>query len=90
LQTEVLISGSGTNLQALIDAVGSPALPNAQITLVLSNRKAVAYGLEGAAQCVPSSIPAAYFALKPYLNKNPGATMMLKSLNLFCASNQIS
>ena len=62
----------GTNLQALIDAVRTPALPNAQITLVLSNRKA-AYGLTRAAQSIPP-IPTAYLALKPYLNKNPGAT----------------
>ncbi|KAF8816676.1 phosphoribosylglycinamide formyltransferase [Phlegmacium glaucopus] len=68
----VLISGSGTNLQALIDAVDTPALPNAQIALVLSNRKA-AYGLTRAAQSVPP-IPTAYIALKPYLQQNPGAT----------------
>ncbi|KAK0185753.1 phosphoribosylglycinamide formyltransferase [Armillaria mellea] len=40
----VLISGSGTNLQALIDAQNTPALPNVEISLVLSNRKA-AFGL---------------------------------------------
>jgi phosphoribosylglycinamide formyltransferase len=56
----------------LIDALGTPALPDAQITLVLSNRKA-AYGLTRAAQSVPP-IPTAYLALKTYLNKNPGAT----------------
>ena len=52
--------------------MGTPALPNAQITLVLSNRKA-AYGLTRAAQSVPP-IPTAYLALKPYLTQNPGAT----------------
>lgn len=40
----VLISGSGTNLQALIDACGKPPLENAQITRVISNKKD-AYGL---------------------------------------------
>lgn len=40
----VLISGSGTNLQALIDACGEPPLENAQITRVISNKKD-AYGL---------------------------------------------
>ncbi|KIK04146.1 hypothetical protein K443DRAFT_4812 [Laccaria amethystina LaAM-08-1] len=39
----VLISSSGTNLQALINALNTPRLPSFQITLVLSNRKA-AYG----------------------------------------------
>ena len=52
--------------------MGTPALPDAQITLVLSNRKS-AYGLTRAAQSVPP-IPTAYLALKPYLNKYPGAT----------------
>lgn len=46
LQTAVLISGSGTNLQALIDACSNKDFP-AQIVLVLSN-KADAYGLERA------------------------------------------
>lgn len=53
----VLISGSGSNLQALIDA----DLP-AQIVLVVSNRRA-AYGLERAAT---AGIPTLYFPLKPY------------------------
>ncbi|KAI5831183.1 phosphoribosylglycinamide formyltransferase [Schizophyllum commune Tattone D] len=68
----VLISGSGTNLQALIDAQGTHALPNAQIVLVLSNRKA-AYGLQRAAQATPP-IPTAYLAMQPYLKSHPGAT----------------
>ncbi|RPD81857.1 phosphoribosylglycinamide formyltransferase [Lentinus tigrinus ALCF2SS1-7] len=68
----VLISGSGTNLQALIDAQNTPALPSARITLVLSNRKA-AYGLTRAAQAV-TPIPTAYLGLQPYLKANPGKT----------------
>lgn len=43
LKTAVLISGSGTNLQALINACSNPAYP-ATISLVISN-KADAYGL---------------------------------------------
>lgn len=57
----VLISGSGTNLQALIDAVETGELP-AQISLVVSNRKK-AYGLVRAEQ---AGIPTLYFPLKPY------------------------
>ncbi|KDR68731.1 hypothetical protein GALMADRAFT_272352 [Galerina marginata CBS 339.88] len=68
----VLISGSGTNLQALIDALNTPALPNAEICLVLSNRKA-AFGLTRAAQAVPP-IPTAYLALQTYLKQHPGKT----------------
>lgn len=64
----VLISGSGSNLQALIDA----KLPDATISLVLSNRKN-AYGLVRAQQATPP-IPTAYLALQPYLKANPGKT----------------
>lgn len=64
----VLISGSGTNLQALIDA----KYPDASICLVLSNRKA-AYGLERARSASPP-IPTAYLALQPYLKSHPGHT----------------
>ncbi|KAG7090602.1 hypothetical protein E1B28_009705 [Marasmius oreades] len=68
----VLISGSGTNLQALIDAQNTESLPQTRITLVLSNRKA-AYGLTRAQQANPP-IPTAYLALQPYLKTNPGKT----------------
>ena len=57
----VLISGSGTNLQALIDAVDAGELP-ATISLVVSNRKK-AFGLERAEK---AAIPTLYFPLKPY------------------------
>ena len=48
LKLGVLISGSGTNLQAIIDAIGRREL-DAEIRLVISNR-ADAYGLERARQ----------------------------------------
>ena len=43
----VLVSGGGTNLQALIDAQAAGMISNGEIALVLSNRKA-AYALERA------------------------------------------
>jgi formyltetrahydrofolate-dependent phosphoribosylglycinamide formyltransferase len=58
----VMISGSGTNLQAIIDAVGNGRL-RAAIALVVSNRKA-AYGLVRAEN---AGLPTLYFPLKPYL-----------------------
>jgi formyltetrahydrofolate-dependent phosphoribosylglycinamide formyltransferase len=57
----VLISGGGTNLQALIDAVSEGRL-QADIALVVSNRK-TAYGLTRAEA---GGIPTLYFPLKPY------------------------
>ncbi|MGX8774253.1 MAG: formyltransferase family protein, partial [Bacillota bacterium] len=43
----VLVSGGGTNLQALIDAQKSGVLKSGEIRLVISNRKD-AYALERA------------------------------------------
>lgn len=63
---------SGSNLQALIDAQNTPRLPNSEIVLVVSNRKA-AYGLTRAATAVPP-IPTAYLALQPFLKTRPDAT----------------
>jgi len=60
----VLVSGSGTNLQALIDASLGSDLP-AEIALVVSNRKN-AYALERAAQ---ANIPTLYFPLKGYTDR---------------------
>lgn len=57
----VLISGNGSNLQAIIDAIQNGTLA-AEIALVVSNRKA-AYGLERAKQ---AQLPSLYFPLKPY------------------------
>ncbi len=74
----VLVSGSGSNLQSLIDATllnpppGLPVIENAQITFVLSNRKA-AYGLTRAAESNPP-IPTKVLALKTWQNRNPGGT----------------
>lgn len=59
----VLISGSGTNLQALIDAIAAGRLA-ATIALVVSNR-AAAFGLKRAEQ---AGIPTLYFPLGPYRN----------------------
>lgn len=41
----ILISGNGSNLQAIIDAVAAGVLADTIIALVVSNRKD-AYGLE--------------------------------------------
>lgn len=43
----VLVSGGGTNLQALIDAAGRGEIPHGEIALVVSNRRG-AYALERA------------------------------------------
>lgn len=63
----VLISGSGSNLQAIIDSCNTDALPNASITRVISDRKD-AYGLKRAEQ---AGIATTYHGILPYKKKFP-------------------
>jgi phosphoribosylglycinamide formyltransferase-1 len=60
LRVAVLVSGSGSNLQAIIDAVESQQLPNVEIVLVISN-KADAQGLQRA---LHHKLPTAYVPWK--------------------------
>src|SRR5688500_20385047 len=61
LRLIVLISGSGTNLQAIMDAIAKGHI-KAEIAAVVSNRKN-AYGLVRAAE---AGIETLYFPMKPY------------------------
>jgi folate-dependent phosphoribosylglycinamide formyltransferase PurN len=61
-QLAILISGNGSNLQALIDAIKAGEL-EARIVTVVSNRRD-AYGLVRAER---ANIPTLYFPLKTYL-----------------------
>jgi phosphoribosylglycinamide formyltransferase-1 len=58
----VLISGNGSNLQAILDATADGRLPGVEVALVVSNRRA-AYGLDRAIQ---QGVPAIWFPLSPY------------------------
>lgn len=58
----VLVSGFGSNLQAIIDACESGALPHTQVSVVVSNRKD-AYALKRAEA---HGIPTIYHPLRPY------------------------
>ena len=59
----VLVSGSGTNLQALLDATAQQQL-EAEVVAVFANKKK-AFGLTRAEQ---AGVPTVYFPLKPYLD----------------------
>jgi formyltetrahydrofolate-dependent phosphoribosylglycinamide formyltransferase len=58
----VLISGFGSNLQAILDAVAEERLPGVEVALVVSNRRE-AYGIKRA---VRHGVPVVYFPLAPY------------------------
>ncbi len=60
----VLISGNGSNLQAILDAVADGDLPGVKVALVVSNRKD-AYGIQRAFK---HGVPVVYFPKLPYTN----------------------
>ena len=66
IRTTVLISGNGSNLQAVIDQIAAGRL-NAEIVRVLSNRKD-AFGLERARKV---NIPTQYHNLVKYKKQHP-------------------
>jgi formyltetrahydrofolate-dependent phosphoribosylglycinamide formyltransferase len=58
----ILISGSGTNLEAILNAIESGKLPGVEPALVVSNRRE-AYGIRRA---VKHGVPVVYFPLASY------------------------
>lgn len=76
LKIAVLISGSGSNLQAIIDCIQSGALP-AQICGVLSN-KADAYGLTRASR---HQLPTALISHKDFADREAFDAAMIKQID---------
>ena len=62
LRIAILISGHGSNQQAIMDAVAEGRLPGVEVALVVSNRKD-AYGIQRA---IERGVPVVYFPLAPY------------------------
>jgi formyltetrahydrofolate-dependent phosphoribosylglycinamide formyltransferase len=58
----ILISGSGTNLEAILQAIEGEKLPGVDAALVVSNRRE-AYGIKRA---IKHGVPVIYFPLAPY------------------------
>lgn len=85
LRLGVLISGSGSNLQAIIDAIAGQELPHAEIALVLSNN-AKAYGIQRA---LTHKIPVSYvpwrtFPVEASLREmTPNETQIASLLRIF-------
>ena len=63
----VLISGTGTNLQALIDHCNTDHLPNAKIVRVISDRK----NAHGVKRAEDAGIPTSYQGILPYKKNYP-------------------
>lgn len=76
LKVAVLVSGGGTNLQAILDSVDDGAITNAEISLVISNKPG-AYALERAAK---KNIPSAVLVPKEYRTRELFGEDLVKTL----------
>ena len=76
LKIAVLVSGGGTNLQAIIDGVKKEVITNTSIELVISNKKD-AYALERAQK---NDIAAVCISPKDYSDRDAFADAMIEQL----------
>ena len=76
LKLAVLVSGGGTNLQAIMDGIASGSITNAKIVTVISNNKN-AYALTRAEQ---EGIPASCISPKDYADREAFHEALLKAL----------
>ena len=74
MKIAVLVSGGGTNLQAIIDAIASKKITNTEIALVISNKEG-AYALERAKN---AGIEGKYISPKQFENKEAYAKAMIE------------
>ena len=79
LKVVVLVSGGGTNLQAIIDAVGTGTITNTEIVGVISNNKN-AYALERAAK---AGIANVCISPKDYATRAEFNQELLKAVDKF-------
>lgn len=76
LKTAVLVSGGGTNLQAILDAIDRKEVRNAEVSVVISNNPN-AYALERARR---KGIPALCISPKAYENREAFHEALLQAL----------
>ena len=76
MKIAVLVSGGGTNLQAIIDAIASGKITNTEIALVISNKEG-AYALKRAEQ---AGIKGAVISPKHYGDKEAYSQDMIKTI----------
>lgn len=76
MRIAVLVSGGGTNLQAIIDAIASGKITNTEIALVISNKEG-AYALKRAEQ---AGIKGAVISPKQYADKEEYSQDMIKTI----------
>lgn len=79
LRVGVMVSGGGTNLQAILDAVDSKAITNAEIAVVISNNPN-AYALERARN---HGIEAVSISPKDYVSRDAFNKAFLEKVNSY-------
>ena len=79
LKIAVLVSGGGTNLQAIIDAIADKTITNAEISVVISNNKD-AYALERAEK---HGIEAVCISPKQFETRDAFNQAFLEKLNFY-------
>ena len=79
LRMAVLVSGGGTNLQAIIDRIGNGTVTNAEIAVVISNNRS-AYALERAKQ---NGIDAAVVSPKDYETREAFNQALLEKIQSY-------
>lgn len=79
LKLAVLVSGGGTNLQAILDAIDTGKITNARVEVVISNNPG-AYALERAVKCGVEGI---CISPKEYENRAAFNTAFLDKLNSY-------
>ena len=77
LKLAVLVSGGGTNLQAILDAIDSGKIKNAEVALVIAN-KTSAYALERAKN---HGIKTAVIRKKDFASKEDAEQAMIDAIN---------
>lgn len=76
MKIAVLVSGGGTNLQAIIDAVESGTITNTEIALVISNKES-AYALERAKN---AGIEGKYISPKQFADREEYSQAMISAI----------
>lgn len=79
MRIAVLVSGGGTNLQAIIDKAASGEIKNTEIALVLSNNRK-AYALERAKQ---AGIPAVGMSPKQYSDREAFYNAVIETIDSY-------
>lgn len=76
MKIAVLVSGGGTNLQAIIDAVNNGTITNTEIALVISNKES-AYALERAKN---AGIEGKYISPKQFADREEYSQAMISAI----------